>query len=128
MDPSTDISRKRRRVTDQIKEGIISEMTYDSVLPLSGTIQIKCPSRDRFNTHTITIFVNDGNKLNFACDCEGGTSESLSGHCIHLNTAMIHMCKEFINESVKFMEYKEKYIQLKQKVNELGDLMGDLKV
>ena len=120
------ISRKRQRVANQITGGIVSNAgaITDSVLPNDGYMYFKCASRDGKTEHTIKMTINDDRSMSFVCNCAGGTGTIPSGHCIHLNNTMIHVCKQFIHASVKFMTDKEQHIVLKQKLSELDDLMS----
>ncbi len=130
MESQYTISRKRQRVTNQITGGISSdgaEIT-DSVRPIEGSMSLQCPSRDKRSQHIIKMFINPDGSMNFICDCAGGTDIDPSGHCIHLNTAMIHICKQFIHSSVKFMTEKEQHIVLKKKMNDLDDLMSNVHI
>jgi hypothetical protein len=130
MDPHNTISRKRQRVTNQITGGISSDgaMITDSVRPIEGRMILQCPSRDKRVQHIIKMFIDSDGSMNFMCDCTGGTDVAPSGHCIHLNNAMIHICKQFIHSSVKFMTEKEQHIVLKKKLTDLDDLMSDVHI
>lgn len=126
IEVSEQSSKKRKRVADQIKEGITSNIhTPSNIFLETGSITMKCPSRDNSTIHTVSFSI-DNNKFKFECDCSGKIGEIKSGHCIHLNKCLIQICCQFINKSVEFMDFKERHVVLKQMTDELSSLMSNM--
>ena len=118
---------KKRKITNQLRDGIVSDTTMiENIVPITGALNLSCPSRDNKTTYAISFFINDDHEMKFTCNCSGNVGNIESGHCIHLNSAMIRLCKHFINSGVNFLEYKDQYELLNGKIDEIDILMNDM--
>ena len=121
--------RKRKRILNQLRSGIgdLPSHKIRDVYPAEGQMIFKCFNKSRKQIFNISFSAED-NKFKFECDCTFEFEGKNTSHCVHLNSAIIQLCKNFIDVSADFSEQREQYIEAKKKIFDLGSLMDKLYV
>lgn len=107
------INSKKRKIIDMISGGISMPPNVESGLEIiDGNLSFKCPSKDGKTMHIVKIEAKNGDTL-YTCDCSGGFSMKPSQYCVHINSVLIRMIREYIGNACEFVEDKEKHIKAK---------------
>ena len=123
------ISTKKRKIIDKIGGGIMSTppKCIDRLISLSGTLLFSCQSRDNSQIHQISMISKD-NKFLIECDCTGGFNGEKCQNCVHINTTLIYLCRQYVENACEFSQKKQNYIDTKSTLNKLSDELDKLLV
>ncbi len=133
MDTTDELPRaKKRKMMNRICDGVVCSppKCADGILCNDGILSFDCPSRDYSTTHKVFIKANPLDKKNIVleCDCKGGYDGNKSQSCVHINSAIIYLCKTYVDNSYEFNETKDKYISTNKAIADLSDELNKLQV
>ena len=111
-------NEKRKKVINQIKDGIISPpKCAHEILPISGSILLKCPSSTTTDIYDIHIIITDKGKLKFTCTCSNSCEDDSCENCIHIRGSIIKIINDHISSSTEYIEVKSKYDDIVKMLN-----------
>ena len=110
-------SRKRRRVMDQIRDGMVNPSPIVSRCHLEdGSLRWACRSK---RDHVV-VTGNSAGRLIFKCDCQPtGSVRS----CRHINAVVLRICLDYMEDSCS---YDVERALLERAQASLRDLMGSM--
>jgi hypothetical protein len=121
------VGKKRRRIMNQMRDGIISPPTQivDTKI-IGGELHFNVPSTTGKSTklmHNVDIYTDAKNdNIKFACNCSNKLGDHPSETCRHINMAMLKILTQYIDNAAKFASDKEQFNNVKK---ELYSVLGD---
>lgn len=71
---------------------------------------------------------NPGINIKFTCDCRGGYGGKKSEYCVHINSVIISLCKQYVDNAVDFGDRKSDHLVSKKRVDEMTDKLNGMLV
>lgn len=122
-------TKKRKRVMNQLRDGIIAPPKRINNITTTGTnIGFTCQSySDKFKNYTVNLS-NDNGNLKFTCTCVGGCGTEVTKACRHINTVLLKICSDYINSVEMFEKNKMDYENVKEDLKSVLDDLNKFKI